>query len=198
MEAWLATKTQVKLKMKGKFMARDLWRDFEFQAHEDPFTPEEAEEFNRISDLLREIRLTHREFRTHNKVDHLKDPTSNLQFATKRILAHYRLRRAVKMAKESLARGEQPVIALEYINETDPDKGNVLAAIQTINTWKREPLKEDGKIVPGKSSFDEKIPEAAIAQAKLIEKAREVIPHLEDPVEYSRQWACSLLPLAGS
>ena len=173
------------LKMKGKFMSRDLWREFTFDAHEDPFTEEERGTFDKIAPLLHDIRTVHASFANQNEVDQKRSPTSNLQFATKRILAHFRLQRAVKMAKESIAKGKQPVIFVEYVSETKPDEGNVLAAIQSINTWKKEQARdEDGKPIAGKTDFEEHIPEAVKAQAELVERARKIIPTLDDPIAY--------------
>lgn len=174
------------LKMKGKFMGRDLWREPEFAAHEVPLDTEEKAEFDKAMNLLRDVRKTHYTWGAADKTSGMKpDPTSLMQFAVKRILGHYRLKRAIKLAQEAVARGEQPVISIMSVNEDDPSgetkTGFVHGAINTINTRQKEKDEDTGEAV----DMGE-IPEAALAVAELKERARDEWPHLPDPIEMVR------------
>lgn len=174
------------LKMKGKFMGRDLWREPEFAAHEVPLDDDEKSEFDKAMNLLRDVRKTHYTWGAADKTSGMKpDPTSLMQFAVKRILGHYRLKRAIKLGQEAVARGEQPVISLMYVNEDDPSgegkTGFVHGSINTINTRQKEKDEDTGEAV----DMGE-IPEAALAVAELKERARDEWPHLPDPIEMIR------------
>lgn len=168
------------LKMKGKYGSRDLWRGgVEFQEKESPLAEDEKEGYTHAVRFMRDAEAAYYHYANENEA--LRKgfgPASQLQAAAKRKLFDLRLTRAIDVAKEALANGEQPVISLINVHETKEGEGNVYAALRSINVRKVLMDKETGDI----DDLGD-IPEAVAAKNELLERAAADFPPSPDPIE---------------
>jgi hypothetical protein len=167
------------LKMKGKYGARDLWRSgVEFAEKEAPLTQAESDSYRQSVNYMREVEKAFNAFANENEAMRRGfGITAFLQSAAKRRLFDVRLTRAMKEAKESLARGEQPVISVINVNETKVGEGYMAAALNQINVNKVLVDKETGEV----TDLGE-IPEAVAVKNDLIERAEQEFPPSPDPI----------------
>jgi hypothetical protein len=166
------------LAMKGKYDSVDLWRSgVEFDVQTNLLNPEQIQEYEQVSNLIRDISQAWSKFAPFDKTIRGFGPRSFFQMEAKRRMFDYRLDHAIAEAKASLARGEQPVISVINTKEGKLQEGPIPAAINQINDRLREVDSDTGEIV-----VDEEIPEALVARAELLEKW-EQIRTVPSPVE---------------
>lgn len=169
-------------KLLGRFSARDLWRHGqEFTVHEAKLEQRHIDTYNRFSALAQRIAMAAYRFGLLDKSGKSSrfGVTGQLQFAAKRIQMQPALEEAITVAKEKLAQGYQVVLSVINVTEMDPQKGNIAAAIEKINTRVKDvdPDDPDGGVID-----QGEIPEAIIAREELLEAAKD-IGHFPDPVE---------------
>ncbi len=166
------------LAMKGKYDSVDLWRagvEFEIATH--PLTPDQAREYAAMTDFFRDLNTAFLRFGRLNKGKKNQVTIRHfLQQEAKSRLFDYRLDHAIRLAQESLARGEQPVISVIRVREGSAEAGAIPAAINTINTRLVE-TDDAGEIVT-----DEEIPEALVVRAELLDRWRE-FRQTRNPIE---------------
>jgi hypothetical protein len=132
------------LKMDGKYASLDLWRGgVEFKVETVPLSVEKRKRFSTRVKFLRDILASYHKYGAMNKRQGSFGIRQFLQADVKRVLFDMRFERVIELAKESLKRGEQPVISLVSVSETEEEAGNVAASINAINTRLVEKL-EDG------------------------------------------------------
>jgi 2'-5' RNA ligase len=167
------------LKMKGKYNSRDLWRGgVEFTEKEAPLSPKERDSYLKNVGYMRDVERAFHAFANENEA--MKKSfgvTAFLQAAAKRRLFDMRLTRAIDSAKDSLAKGEQPVISLINVNETKEGEGYMAAALNAINVNKVLMDKETGEV----TDLGE-IPEAVAVKNVLLEREASEFPPSPDPI----------------
>jgi len=166
------------LKMRGKYMSRDLWRGgVEFAVKTLEMAPETIKRYDTRVGFMRDVLRKYLFYRTFNKA--AKDTygiRSLLQFEAKRALFDLRLDEAVQEAKDSLAQGEAPVISLLYVHATSTETGMLPACINKLNT-------RDMDVIDGEVFDNGEIPEALIVRAELLERLPDEAPPFRDPIE---------------
>jgi hypothetical protein len=167
------------LKMKGKYIARDLWRGgVEFQEKEMPLSQAENDSWTHAIQYMRDVEKAFNLFANENETMRKGfGITAFLQAAAKRKLFDMRLERAIAEAQESLKRGEQPVISTININETKEGEGYLAAALRSINVSKIIQDSDTGEV----TDLGE-IPEAVAVKGELTERAAKEFPPSPDPI----------------
>ena len=155
------------LAMRNKYDSIDLWRaGVDFEITTNPLSPEQTAEYARLSEFMRTL---NRDFlrwgRLNKSTGRLLTIRHFLQQEAKRRMFDYRLDHAIRLAKESLDRGEQPVISLINVNEGTEKSGPIPAAINSINIRQVETDPDTGEI-----TLDEEIPEAIQRRADLLDQ----------------------------
>jgi predicted RNA methylase len=166
-------------KVKGKFSSRDLWREgTEFVVETRPLKIEHRSRYDKFARLARDIFDAHRQFGALDKSGRrsMFGPGASLQFAAKRLQMQPAIEEAIVIAQEHVAQGYQAVLSLINVNESDPQAGNIRAAIEQINTRQVDKT-EDGELVDVGD-----IPEALVRKAELLEQAAE-LGVLDNPID---------------
>jgi hypothetical protein len=171
------------LKMKGKYISRDLWRGgVEFNAHTEALTKDESGSYAKAVKFLRDVEEVYYKYANQNEaVKRSFGPAAHLQAAAKRWQFDVRLDRAIRLAQEALNRGEQPVISVINVSPTEEGAGNVGAALRQINVHKVLMDKKTGEV----TDLGE-IPEAIAALNDLHERWSDELPASPDPIEKLR------------
>lgn len=177
----------------GYMMSSDLWRaGVEFNAPEKKLTTEEVGKLDEMSAFFQELRAVHQKWA---KIDKRLKARFGIEGGIQAMVKyHYyrlRLKRAIEEAKESLARGEQPVISLIYVRgddlgenfdieemEVDRKTGLPRTLTNMLEDIKTEAWERDRDT--GEEYSLGKVHDAEVAKAEMYEKAREV---------YGRGWS---------
>jgi predicted RNA methylase len=187
------------LKGKGKFISRDLWRGgVVFRVKEIDLlgdstkSVKDRKRYDTAAELSRDIVRAGRKFGQMNKQTKTMGlDRAMIQSYLKQVLFDLRLDDVLDAAEDALKAGRQPVISVHSVaGDADLEEGmsaadsevpvnkRLEAAINRINTREveKEGSGEDAEYI----DLGE-IPEAVVKKAKLLERARELVP-LRDPV----------------
>jgi hypothetical protein len=124
-------------KILGRFSARDLWRaGTTFKIHEATLPAAHIKKYEQFVDLARDILETAYKYGLYDKSGRSSrfGVSGMLQFAAKRIQMQPALEEAVTLAKQYAAEGYQPVLSILNVTEMNDQRGNLVAAIEKINT----------------------------------------------------------------
>lgn len=169
-------------KMLGRFSARDLWRaGQEFTIHEAKLAAHHVAKYDQFVDLAQEIAKAAARFALLDKSGKSSrfGVTGQLQFAAKRIQMQPALEEAIRVAQAKIAEGYQVVLSVINVSEMDPEHGNIAAAIEKINARIKDIDPDD----PDGGTIDMgEIPEAIVAKAELLERAK-ALGKFDDPID---------------
>ncbi|MBC8460871.1 MAG: strawberry notch C-terminal domain-containing protein [Deltaproteobacteria bacterium] len=166
-------------KRKGKFISKDLWRGgVDFNSAEVTIPPERTAQYDKEIMFMRDIENVFQQYKGANKGEKgMFSIRALLQNHNKRLQFEIRLDEAIRLAKESLAKGKQPVISLISVSPTEAERGNLWASINAINTVAVDKL-------PDKTFSDPTdIPEALLAKQELFDRLESEIEPLPSPIE---------------
>jgi hypothetical protein len=168
------------LKTTGSYMSRDISRTgVEFNPLEITPSPEQVAKLDQRINFYKKVYETWRKYGAMNEGPKATSAryglSGDFQADIKRTLFDMRLPSVIDEANKAIANGEKVVISIVNVNEVNGETGNLVAALNKINTKSREKLGE------GVYSDPVDIPEALVDVLMLRDELKDM-PVLASPI----------------